>query len=117
MLMTKQTRKIFSVGLPLPRKRPSSDSSPSCWNSMFANMDDHSVVYYSAPEIMSEERARADFDLKDMQMHLEQIRIQIADCELIRDTATDKAERELFEKFLQHFKVLATKVERAIAVE
>ena len=81
---------------------------------MFANMDDHSVVYCSAPEIASEECARSDFDLKDMQTRLEQLRIQIEDCELIRDTATEKAERELFEKFSRHFKVLATEVERAI---
>jgi hypothetical protein len=84
---------------------------------MSVNMDDDSFVYCSASEIVSEECARPDFDLKEMQTHLEQLRIQIADCELIRDTATDKAERELFEKFWQHFKVLATEVERAIAVE
>jgi hypothetical protein len=52
--------------------------------------------------------------MKDMQVHLEKLRLQIAECELIRDLATDKAKRELFKKLAEHFKVLAAEVERAI---
>jgi hypothetical protein len=52
---------------------------------------------------------------KDMQTHLEKLRIQISECELIRDLATDKAKRELFNSLAEHFKVLAAEVERTIA--
>jgi hypothetical protein len=53
--------------------------------------------------------------MKDMQTHLEKLRVQVSECELIRDLATDKAKRELFNKLAEHFKVLAGEVERAIA--
>jgi hypothetical protein len=53
--------------------------------------------------------------MKDMQAHLEKIRVQIAECELIRDLATDKAKRELFDRLAQHFKELVAEIERAIA--
>jgi hypothetical protein len=53
--------------------------------------------------------------MKDMQIHLEKLRVQISECELIRDLATDKAKRELFSKLAEHFKVLAAEVERAVA--
>ena len=51
---------------------------------------------------------------KDMLAHLETLRIQIAECEMIRDLATDPAKRELFTKLAEHYKVLAAEVQRAI---
>ena len=57
---------------------------------------------------------RAGNAMRDMQAHLEQLRVQIAECEMIRDLATDKAKRELFEKLAKHYAVLAGEVERAI---
>ena len=48
-------------------------------------------------------------------MHLEKLRVQITEYELIRDLATDRAKRELFDKLAEHFRVLASEVERAIA--
>ena len=85
---------------------------------MFTNMNDHRMAYRStklAPKIAAAEGARPDFDLEDMQTHLEQLQTQVADCELIRDLTTDRAERDLFKKFSEHFRVLATEVEREIA--
>ena len=52
--------------------------------------------------------------MKDMQTHLEKLRTQIAECELIRDLATDRAKRDLFNKLAEHFKVLANELEQAI---
>jgi hypothetical protein len=53
--------------------------------------------------------------MQDMQAQLEKIRLQIAECELIRDLATDPAKRELFATLVENFKVLASQVEKAIA--
>ena len=53
--------------------------------------------------------------MKDMKTHLERLRVQMAECELIRDLATDNQKRELFDKLAQHFKALAAELERAIA--
>jgi hypothetical protein len=58
---------------------------------MFTNMNDHRMAYRStklAPKIAAAEGARPDFDLEDMQTHLEQLQTQVADCELIRDLTT-----------------------------
>ena len=52
--------------------------------------------------------------MKDMQLHLDKLRMQAAECEMIRDLATDKMKRKLFAKLAQHFKVLAAEVERAM---
>jgi len=52
--------------------------------------------------------------MKDMQVHLEKLQVQVAECEMIRNLATDVKKRELFEKLAQHYKVLAGEVERAI---
>jgi hypothetical protein len=85
---------------------------------MFTNMNNHRIAYcsaQSASKIVAAENACPDFDLEDMQTHLEQLQTQVADCELIRDLTTDRAERDLFRKFSEHFRVLATEVERAIA--
>jgi hypothetical protein len=50
-----------------------------------------------------------------MKTHLEKLRVQAAECEMICNLATDKAKRELFARLAEHFKVLAAEVERAIA--
>ena len=53
--------------------------------------------------------------MKDMQAQLEKLPVQAAECELIRDLATDPRKRELFTRLAQHFKVLAAEVEKTIA--
>jgi hypothetical protein len=53
--------------------------------------------------------------MKDMQEHLERLRVQVAECEMIRDLATDKAKREMFAKLAEHFKLLADELEKEIA--
>jgi hypothetical protein len=50
----------------------------------------------------------------DMREQLEKLRVQISECELIRDLATDRNKRELFTKLSEHYRVLAIEVERAI---
>jgi len=50
--------------------------------------------------------------MKDMQAHLEKLRTETAECEMIAKLATEK--HELFSKLAQHYKVLASEVERAI---
>jgi hypothetical protein len=52
--------------------------------------------------------------MKDMQVHLEKLRMQAAEYEMIRDLATDKTKRELFAKLARHFEALAAEVERAM---
>lgn len=52
--------------------------------------------------------------MKDMREHLEKLRVQISECEMIRDLATDPDKRELFTKLADHFKVLAGEIENAI---
>jgi hypothetical protein len=52
--------------------------------------------------------------MKDMQLHLEKLRMQACECEMIRDLATDKTKREVFAKLAQHFKALAAEVECAM---
>ena len=53
--------------------------------------------------------------MKDMRAHLEKLRTQVAECELIRDLTTDREKRELFNRLAEHLKVLASELERAIA--
>ncbi len=53
--------------------------------------------------------------MKDMVVHLERLRKDAAECELIRDLAIDKTKRELFDKLASHLKMLARDVERAMA--
>ena len=52
--------------------------------------------------------------MKDMQAHLEKLRTQIAECEMIRDLATDHKKRELFARLAEHFKVLAGEIEKTM---
>jgi hypothetical protein len=53
--------------------------------------------------------------MKDMEAHLEKLRVQIAECEMIRDLATDLRKRELFDRLARHFKTLAGELEAEIA--
>ena len=53
--------------------------------------------------------------MKDIQAHLEKLRTQVAECEMIRDLATDVNKRELFARLAEHFKVLAAELESKIA--
>ncbi len=52
--------------------------------------------------------------MKDMQAHLEKLRADGAECARIRDLATDKAKRELFDRLAVHLSILADQVEEAI---
>jgi hypothetical protein len=55
--------------------------------------------------------------MKDKLDYLEKLRVQACECALIRDLATDKAKRELFDRLAKHLAVLADEVERVIASE
>ncbi|OPY97964.1 hypothetical protein A5906_33950 [Bradyrhizobium sacchari] len=55
--------------------------------------------------------------MKDMQEHLEKLQVQIAECEIIRDLATDPAKRDLFARLALHHRVLAEELEKAIAAQ
>jgi hypothetical protein len=55
--------------------------------------------------------------MRDMQVHLEKLRTDAAECALIRDLATDPAKRELFTKLAEHLSTLAAEVEAAIAAK
>jgi hypothetical protein len=50
--------------------------------------------------------------LKDYQAQLEKLRRDAAECALVRDRATDKAKRELFDRLSSHLTVLANQVEQ-----
>jgi len=52
--------------------------------------------------------------MQDMLAHLEKLRVQLAECEMIRDLATDPKKRELFSRLAEHFKLLVGEIERAI---
>jgi hypothetical protein len=54
--------------------------------------------------------------MKDKQAHLEKLRVQIAECEMIRDLATEPKKRELFARLAERFKVLAGEIERAMVI-
>lgn len=52
--------------------------------------------------------------MKDYQAHAEKLRAEAAECALIRDMATDKAKRQIFDRIASHLTVLADQVERAM---
>jgi len=43
-----------------------------------------------------------------------ELHVQIAECEMIRDLATEPKKRELFGRLAEHFKILAADLERAL---
>ncbi|HET9776819.1 MAG TPA: hypothetical protein VFP77_09665, partial [Gemmatimonadaceae bacterium] len=51
--------------------------------------------------------------MKDIQTHLEKLRVQIAECEMISHLATDHKKQELFDRLARHFTTLATELEKA----
>jgi len=53
--------------------------------------------------------------MKDMREHLEKLRAQVAECEMIRDLASDHKKRELFARLAEHFTVLAGEIEKTMA--
>jgi hypothetical protein len=53
--------------------------------------------------------------MKDMQAQLVQLREQAAEFTRIASRATDAAKQELFTRLAEHFLVLASEVEKAIA--
>ncbi len=55
--------------------------------------------------------------MRDMHAHLEKLRTDAAECKLMSDLATDLRKRELFARLADHLSVLASEVERAIAVK
>ena len=52
--------------------------------------------------------------MRDMKALREKMQVQIAECEMIRDLATDADKRALFTRLAEHFKVLAGEIERTI---
>ena len=54
--------------------------------------------------------------MKDYQAHLEKLRKDAAECALVRDLATDKAKREMFDRLARHLDQPADEVERAMNV-
>ena len=53
--------------------------------------------------------------MQDMQAQLVRLREQAAEFELIAARATDAAKQELFTRLAEHFLVLASEVDKAIA--
>ena len=52
--------------------------------------------------------------MEDIKAHLEKLKTQIAECEMIRDLATSRVKRETFAKMAEHFKVLAEQLEMVV---
>ncbi len=52
--------------------------------------------------------------MKDMRAHHERLLKDAAECRLISDLATDRDKQELFANLAEHYRRLATEVERAI---
>jgi hypothetical protein len=52
--------------------------------------------------------------MKDYQTHVEKLRKDAAECALVRDLATDKAKREMFDRLARRLDQLADEVERAM---
>ena len=52
--------------------------------------------------------------MKDMQAHLEKLRVEAEECELISRLATNKTKKELFAKLAAHHRMLADEVERTM---
>ncbi|MGY3590754.1 hypothetical protein ACVIGB_009662 [Bradyrhizobium sp. USDA 4341] len=52
--------------------------------------------------------------MKDMQAHLEKLRVEAEECELISKLATNKTKKELFARLAAHHRTLADEVERTM---
>jgi hypothetical protein len=52
--------------------------------------------------------------MKDLLAYLEKLRKDASECALVRDLATDRAKREMFDRLARHLDLLADEVERAV---
>jgi hypothetical protein len=52
--------------------------------------------------------------MKDMRAHLEKLRVEAEECELISKLATDATKKQLFAKLAAHHRALADEVERVM---
>ncbi|MBR0801445.1 hypothetical protein JQ615_39490 [Bradyrhizobium jicamae] len=52
--------------------------------------------------------------MKDMEAHLEKLRVEAEECELISRLATDPTKKALFAKLAAHQRALADEVERTM---
>ena len=52
--------------------------------------------------------------MKDMQAHLEKLRVEAEECELISRLATNPTKKELFAKLAAHHRMLGDEVERTM---
>ncbi|MCC8964513.1 hypothetical protein H8A95_19875 [Bradyrhizobium sp. Pear76] len=52
--------------------------------------------------------------MKDMQAHLEKLRVEAEECELISKLAKNRTKKELFAKLAAHHRMLADEVERTL---
>lgn len=59
---------------------------------------------------------QAHLDMKDYQASVEKLRRDAAEAALIRDLATDKAKRDLYDRLHQHLNKLADEVEQAMVL-
>jgi ribosomal protein S7 len=59
-------------------------------------------------------RTSAAPPMKDYRAKVEKLRRDAADCALIRDLATEKDKREMFDRLSNHLTVLADQVEMAM---
>jgi hypothetical protein len=55
--------------------------------------------------------------MMNMEAHVEKLRVDAAECALIRDLATDPQKRALFGRLAEHLATLASEVEAAIAAK
>jgi hypothetical protein len=53
--------------------------------------------------------------MKDMQAHLEKLRLEAEECELISKLATNAIKKALFAKLAAHHRTLAAEVERTLS--
>ncbi|MBR0995513.1 hypothetical protein JQ580_32865 [Bradyrhizobium japonicum] len=53
--------------------------------------------------------------MEDMQIQVEKLRKEAAECALIRDLATAPHKQQLFDRLTKHLNILADEVEKAIA--
>jgi hypothetical protein len=87
-------------------------------SALFCNLDCPNPPNLQRPPIVDQPPGRlakeAHRPMQDMQTHLERLRVQVAQCEMIRDLATDEKKRQLFARLAEHFRILASEIERAM---
>jgi hypothetical protein len=53
--------------------------------------------------------------MQDLKVHLEKLLRDAAECKLISDLSADMEKRDLFTRIAEHYEMLASEIERAIA--